>query len=295
MKFKKGDISIVYVITGAIAVVVLVVVFAFLFSFFTGRAFIFANLIPEFNNTGKIVEGSALIRYDISNRKVQYYDNVAWNDFFDSKHENDGEVKLDKKVIYYTLAQFEFEKYYYNVEKRTGEDISLDVLGIYVLKDLGLDKLDSNYINGEGRFNVHLDAKVAKVFNPKEFGSVTINLKQVNTNNFVPGYFTLIIYDELKYSYAGLQAANEGGFGEKEKTVDITSNNEAFSKMTEGAKKWRDSIFVYPVELTIWTGAKNEPRPSASYFCAKIFDKKFIVIDLNKPVGTDDKCSLNKN
>lgn len=290
---KKGD-STIYLIGGVIAVFVLLILFYFLFSE-GGRFVNFFNFIPGFNKSIQGAKGVEIFRYDISNRGVEYYDGTKWIGF-----EKEGGVKLQNYEVDYKRLKNDFEKYYYDFGKRDNKPIPLDqnlvnilTLVNYYNKDT-ISEENFDYLRTFNQLGV-LSLKPYEFYVPKEIGSGynedsgislqnTENLKDklgevsfilVNDNLRGPGVsFILSLDNKFMITY----------FDSKShyfiKEISFYGGTSSLLNIFSSIKKWRDGIFDKPMYVGVIKG----------HVCAKKYDNKFIVIDLAKKVGEEEKC-----
>src|SRR3989344_8469574 len=92
MMMRKGDIAIMQVIYGVVALFVLILVGFGIYSLITGEFPFFQWL--GFNRTVSVLVNTEILRYDLAKQNVEYYDGTRWNGF-------QGEIDLGKKKINY--------------------------------------------------------------------------------------------------------------------------------------------------------------------------------------------------
>jgi hypothetical protein len=112
-KTKKAEISIQFLILGVIGVFILGIIFLnpHVMEFIAEK---FPNMIPWYNNTKPPVQVPELIRYSISEDKVQYYDGLNWIYFPKDKPEDWSiKVKVGTKELTHNQARYNFARYYY--------------------------------------------------------------------------------------------------------------------------------------------------------------------------------------
>jgi len=281
MREKKGD-TMNYVITGILAVLILVAVFYLIFG---TKLLSFFGFLPNLNTTVDVVGQKALVRYDISDGKVMYYDGTEWSEF----------VKLtlkDKNVVKTDSLKKDFEKYYYE-EKREGRSIKIGMNLINLLNlvngyngDKVVDKEDLEFLKGYNSLG-NLDLFADAIYVP---GSVSKGYREnlgiileTSGENFNNGdiKFWLRIADGGKGGGAGFILSSN-----KMKLVYLdeqnnykTSEFENYGKTFvldayNGMKKWRDSIFGQTIKVSYEKGE--------GIYCAELNRDKFIIIDLNK-------------
>jgi len=135
MSDKKG-VAVGYLIAAIVAFFVLFVV---LFGGLGGPSGLksvsdrILNFFPTFGGGEVSVEGVNILRYDIAEDKVQYYDGERWVDF-----EKQGEIKLRNKKLNYVDVRGEYKNYWYGGERSAPKSLDLSTdekIIIYPTKD----------------------------------------------------------------------------------------------------------------------------------------------------------------
>src|SRR3989338_619137 len=128
MNKKAQGMAIGKLLGWIIAAVILVLVGMFIYYFYSGTANPFFQFLPNFGGQ-KAVEGVQVLRYDIVNDKVEYYDGNKWIDF------KQGAAELESKKVNYADALKNFQDYFYqsrNAEssKTLSDGTKITILGI---------------------------------------------------------------------------------------------------------------------------------------------------------------------
>lgn len=283
---KKGEIEISHLIGGVIAVAILIIVVFGVYGFYTGKAYAFFDFLPGFNSTKEGVKGIEILRYDIFNGKVEYYDGIDWNGFSGKM------VKFGDKKINYDDMKNTFENFYYKSDRgKKIIELNLPLNNILIVSGVGeadRNKLVSSYGNPV------VDAKIVNFYNPsfsyfepkselgfkrstEDNGNGEVEALLVKDNgNGAGALFFLGIDNSFRIGYFIGDEIKYGRLEVKERSY--------LADIFNGMKEWRDSVFKKPILISYGIDKGNE---SASY-CIEVKDKIYLVVDLNKKASGGD-------
>ncbi len=294
----KGDIRISHLIGGIVAIFVLVVVIWGLSSFFGGQAFAFFDFIPGFNRSvGKVV-GIEILRYDIGNAKVEYYDGTRWNNL-------DREVFLGDKKVKYEDVKRNFESFYYGTKRENNLieiEQSISLIGVLNLVNgynnnvIKIDKNLEDWSKSLGvlsfkSFVIYVPAGIATGYNKNldvifqrvgsvscrecKSGDVRFQFMNRELSRGSPISFILGLGDQTKIMYA-----------DAKKLASIDVKGDFLTRMFNYMKDWRNSVFKKPIGINYVLDESGVLQ----YFCSELRDKRYIVVELSKGVNSDATC-----
>ncbi len=295
----KGDIRISYLIGGIVAIFVLFVVGFGAYSFFSGKAIPFFDFLPGFNRTVERVSGIEILRYDIIDEKVQYYDKAYWRDF-------EGEVFLGDKRVKYGDVKRDFERFYYE-SKRENNLIEIEqrfsLIGILDLVNSynnNIILIDKNLQDWSRVLGSSLNLKSYKIYVPDgvsigyrrdlelsfaRFGSigcekcksgdVEFQLMNKELSRGSPISFVLGLDDTFSILYSDIKQLSK-----------INVKEDLLNRIFNGMMNWRESVFDKPIRISY----SEDDIGIVNHFCSELRDKRYIVVDLSKGVDIDKKC-----
>ncbi len=296
---KKGDVEISHLIGGVIAVAVLIIVIFGVYGFYTGT-YAFADFIPGFNSTKEGVKGIEILKYDILEDEVFYYDGNKWIGFKGKT------IKLGDKEIKYDNIQKNFRDFYYKSNRGSGViELNRPLSNILILVNSNNNGLiDEDSFNKLTAVNPIVGARASDIFVPYGIKAEYKENEDIFLKSVGEGYrigdiaFILLSNDDLKKKTRDLGRAPGVSFvlsaddrfwisyssdiGVQTKQLSNIKGellNEIYNKM----KEWRDGIFKRPIYINYTT--KNGGQ--SNYYCGELKDKKEIIVYLTKVAGKE--------
>ena len=273
MKNKKAAATtineIVFVL---IAFFILVIIIGSIIFFGGNSTKILSWIIPNFNKTIEPVKTIEIIRYEIENAALSFYDGTQWITF------EKGQVTLGQKQIIYQSALEDFQNYY--LQEREQKIIPLNYKLDLFLKEIVDEKgkhLEDNeisYITKKALEELkQTDIKINALINKDSIsaqGNIPINLVEKQTNKLISkAHLVLYSNDYLELNYL----FRRDFLGEADRKIGASSTNSiAVENIFNAAKEWRDSIYKKPIKIRF---NKEEGN-----FCAELKDNKDIVVNL---------------
>ena len=217
----------------------------------------FFKFLPDFNTTVEKEETVEILRYDINTTvdfedSVQYYDGTKWNGFPSAS------FKLGKHNLVYDDVKGDFTtRYWFNKELREMSDT-------YVFSD---DVYDGDNPSKE-IYEVRVEAQLIS------FASDGMTIRQRDIVSKIP--------------YANYYFGNEGVLkwvrvGESEIPEVVPEDHKKGQELKSYFLEWRDSILQ---------GEKDAKMASIGgvNVCVKKYDDRYLVVDLDKEVNSDEGC-----
>ncbi len=243
-------------------------------------------IIPTLNSSTTIKIDSEIIRFDISQDKVQWYDSVNFWDF-----DKTGQASFNKKTLQESQIKNDFKNYYYDYHARKESvlDISPRIMQkLYapctdpVCQQLPILKkgciLFTN-LNSEASMLTHdiiinLIEDNPQICPPGEPVGGIISLRANNNVEFLK-------VTEIK-ELNGRKQYIMGGKSEIVKDTQL--ENEIRNKINT----WRTSILSKPIKISY---VENN-APTSNYFCASFYNPSYLKVDLSLPVHQDTVCPI---
>jgi len=291
---KKGDIRISYVIGGVVAVFVLVAVIYFLANSGGNLSKYIDWIIPRKNETKGGVAGIEIFRYDIAGGNAGYYDGTKWMVF--------EEIIVGGKKINAESLKKDFENYYFGERKESIIPIGYLLSNFYqIIKDKSgkslpqeaVDYLIEKSVGETGKKESEL--KVNAIIGGEDIsssGNVAINLADEEgkiINN--AGYFNLRLDNTLEFHYTYFFYDSNLEKNQKKESIELSySEGSKIADISNGAKKWRDSVLEKPIFVNYIRKEGKVEKSCSGQYAAMLKDNKYIVVDLGKLVG-EEKCS----
>lgn len=161
--------------------IIILVFLLFLLAFFiggdsfSGQFSRIKNFLPNYNSSESVKPGIELIRYDLAQNNIQWYDGDSWFAF------GNGEAVLGKKRVSEPTAKNEFIKYYYETPRQK--------LPLEIKKDSAHRFPDNAY------FNYVSDSATIETFGLGGRGAVVSRFEYIDykssTGVTVPGYLKI--------------------------------------------------------------------------------------------------------
>ncbi len=259
---KKG-ITVKYLLTALVAVVILAVLVWAAVSLQGGQNNTFLNSLLNFGDDIENVKEIAVLRYNLDENVVQFYDGESWHGFQEA-----GEVELDGKVIEYGNVTKAFGVLYFSGGENKEVSLSSNIFeNIYygscskVPRGPGPDSF-TTWIARTGL--IFPDSKEVRIdlissFAGKETGE---------------SFFVLTSSDDLEFQkVSDAQIPCLDGSLSK---LDRSTIGEDYDKVVDLGKSWRASASEGPIDIPLKNG--NE----ITIDCIKK-DGKYLIVDLNKP------------
>ena len=293
---KKGELSISKIVTAILAVVVLLVVLSSTGNLF-GKQINFFKLLPGFNNENKTFENLEIFRYDITNGDVMYFDGTNWNEF-------EGELRAGDKKVSYDKIRKDFENWYY-FTKRSGvfeieQGVSLvsflNLVNGYNSNIVKIDKNLEDYSKILGALNlniyeVYASSGIATGYD-KNVGFIFEKVGSASCSNCKIGdiRFQITNKDFSRGSPISFVLSLDNSFNilnsDNKQFDKIIVKGDLLTRMFNFIKNWRDIIFSKPIGVNYVI----DDSGVFQYFCGKLTDNRYFIIDLNKGVDSDATC-----
>ena len=233
-------------------------------------------LIPGYNMTKPPIEDIEIIKYDITNDKVQWYDGVKFYDFGPK-----GDAKVGKKNLDHGTLRKEFGNDWYYKSDYRGDKWTKLSNGtnrlIYSQKDI------EKFASQTYKTPPELDLFIISVQLPKgELYSVLRNQNRQESKvygEFVLGLDDNLYFRKIKYDFSGLE----------DKSVSIQKDSEVYKEVSAFLVNWRYSILEKPVLLTYQEDGKEKETKS---YCVILYKPDKLKVDLAKPVDANYKCPI---
>lgn len=294
---KRGNATWV-LIGGCIAVAIFVIVLFGGGKVFTDQSKFFKWIFPKFDDK-KNITNIEIIRYDISNGEVKYYDGTNWYGFKDAtlgnKKVNSNILRRDFERFYFENEReknsFELNQYYWNVMSLTsahnGDFIDARDLTFFqnfndngkviIISDEFYFPENSGIREG---FRKDLEFSLSKKEGKYKSGDADF-LIVFSDRKLGPGAsFILGIDNSLAVEYYD----RNGRLQRRDRLSYYRSD--LLKGIINSIKEWRDSVFKKPgvFEFEIDEGEYKQ------YFCTRVADNRYIVVDLSKGVDSDAEC-----
>jgi len=275
---RKG-IAIHFIVLLVVALFVLVILgFIFAPKAYGNIENIFSNIVPGFGNTTKEYQGSEILRYNLLNGKLEYYDGVKGATI-------EGEIIVNEKRVFGEQTIGEIERFYYARElpfKIAGEKPEERIIS---LSDT--EQLRNIYINNfykilpeeykpdmENRMGV-VEGKLGKL--------AKINAKSI----WVEERFLVSQNGEYFFfsSYNLFDPFNPSNSKFVKIIVKLKVLDENKIELIRRVENWKNSILEQPIALTYY-GKEDKDRESPvtrRFDINKVDD--FLVVDLDKPLN----------
>ena len=293
---KKGELSVSKIVPAIVAVVVLLVVLSSTGNLF-GKQINFFKLLPGFDKDNKTVENIEIFRYDILTRGVMYFDGTNWNEF-------EGEFRAGDKKVNYDKIRKDFENWYYFTKRGGVFEIEQGVSLISFL----------NLVNGYNSNIVKIDKNLED--QSKLLGALNFNIYEFYVpNEIATGYDknTDFIFEKVgntlcedcKIGDVRFQIMNKdlskGSFisfilsldnsvsilnSDNKQSSKIMIKGDLLTRMFNFMKNWRDGVFSKPIGINY----RVDDYEVFQYFCGKLTNSRYVVIDLSNGVDSDAKC-----
>ncbi|MBI2451657.1 hypothetical protein HYV50_01100 [Candidatus Pacearchaeota archaeon] len=231
------------------------------------------NFIPGFRPQNATTESIEIIRYDIENNNMQYYDGLSWLDF-------QNEISLENKKLNHNSLIADFSDNYYG-KTRQKERVSISQ-----------ETLKEFYKNNYNSLPV-LDAYIFNMVqytsdSPKDFskrGDVyAILISKIGfgkDDNKIYGELTLNANNELKIRTINNDLSSLMLYFSR-----IQQTSELYKATVPKMAEWRDSVLKKPIKINY----KENEQSTSNYFCAEKKDNKFLVVYLDKPKSQTSTC-----
>jgi hypothetical protein len=291
-KMKKAQVQTKFVAL-IIALVVLLVV---IFFFGNDIWFKIVNIIPGFNFTQGGTEKIEIVRYDIAENKVQYYDGVIFLDF---PPDTAAEIKIGTKKVSHNNARYYFaENYYYKEDAR--EWLTIIDFGTVIRNSLR-DRL----YPGEPEIANTIPALDGCIIAGPFIASIRENSPQrANVQiNLIPENSKCIDQFGTVNVQGGVVRARLDGLVEFRKISSVENDlyrlsdnykelqdDEIQQIMRAEASKWRDSVLETPMQFKF-----NENEDCILVEVEKTVSggNVYLTTDLTKPIS-DNNCQIEQ-
>ncbi len=233
-------------------------------------------IVPDLNHTTNLSQESEIIRYNITNNKVEWFDNTHFWEF-----DKNGEASFNDKVLKEAQIKEDLtENYYYNSALRDRNKwITLgpreNVL-IYDAKD------QKEFIKASSKTPPQLDLFLTGIQYPS--GDIDSFLRSKNRED--RKYYGEIILKgdnleliKLNYNFEGLNENSK---------KNIEKSSELYKLIVPQLNNWRFSILSKPVQLHY----KEDNVDTSNYFCVAFYNPNYLRIDLSKPVSAEQICPI---
>jgi len=318
---KKGDFKVGPIIIAVVVIVVLVILFTSVIPWIAGKGPFFKF---NFKDDGNIENELDILRYDLMENKLEYYDGDKFLDFSGKK------IKLKGKTINYDITKENIEEHItnhidlviYNSELRlvgpkiSGNDAEIKLKQKEEIKNNGLyyttaltgepqifyryltDKAPSLgwewSLNGLAWFNSYsIEVSLCKV------GEVDIkkgnceNIKKlrdmdkIKGANFIHNKGYSLPLRDLPYNGKALIVSEKGGLYRESDKVGLGLYGLLIEEET---KKFRDGVLKKPIPLTIDT-EKDFPGPiQPFYICSEFIENRYLILRISKEVAFNSVC-----
>ncbi|MBI2632233.1 hypothetical protein HYW75_04470 [Candidatus Pacearchaeota archaeon] len=234
-EIKKGEMSLPVILSMIVAIFVLVLVGIFIYDVGTGKAIPFAKYLPDFMTKKDKVEGMEILRYQIIEDKVQYYDGTNWLDF------KDGKVELEEKILTQSEVTEDFIKYYFYNKRENNDHLFVFLIN----RNPELDKDKGSLLIKNGDVTVVIkENKEQFVLDNKNEVYIVRRSEDVNVEHII-----LDNGDEID-----VVVSSGGGF----KLERVDSSAGLYNTIKDRAMAWRDSVLKKPIEIGFFVGDKEE-------------------------------------
>ena len=104
-------------------------------------------------------------------------------------------------------------------------------------------------------------------------------------------YFNLRLDNTLEFHYTYFFYDSNLEKNQKKESIELSySEGSKIADISNGAKKWRDSVLEKPIFVNYIRKEGKVEKSCSGQYAAMLKDNKYIVVDLGKLVG-EEKCS----
>lgn len=253
IKNKKGaGVEVITIL--AVVIAVLAIVGLGYYLQYSGNTKFLENILPNFGTEKPIIESIEVIRYDLYEDRVEYFDGEQWIAF------TKGEKIFENKVVKEEGLKSDFrDNYYYDPKIR--ESFAINIPDFGNLKFISFSKVNeqAEYIAWYERRHTPLLMKLGDPF----------FVSRDQTGNTLGYYY--IIDQKLYFS------KTSGAQSEDTQVVDSPNSQ----KLITSFLIWRDSILKKPIEIHYFDKSGNA---KSDWYCVTKYDNMYLAVDLNKPV-----------
>jgi hypothetical protein len=279
------------IVLALIAAFVLIVVYLFLFGPFRSILENAGFLIPTLNASQPLAENIQLLRYDISEDEVKYYDGTKWHLF------GADVVKLgDKKLSETTMLEDFTNGYYYNKGKRE-QDVVIeskvrifddeedekfseagkippllyDALIFRTVRQPDVTPTDKDWTEFAANF-------IYPIFDPEElFERGDVEAFIISQAGYQKGDNK--VYGNLAYGLDKKMRIRKINFdleGPRLEVDPILPSEDLYRITAPLLEEWRDSVLKEPITI-------NYNDDESNTYCVEKFDNKYLVVNLKEP------------
>ncbi len=274
MNKKAFEIRTVFI---GIVLAMFIIALFFLFITGAGRDLLIRTgvIVPTLNASTTLILDSEIIRYDISQDKVQWYDSVNFWDF-----DKNGQASFNKKTLQDATIKNDFMNYYYN---HTIRDNNKWV-------NLGSKENILIYDSTDNKEFARISFKTPPQLNlfliglQYPSGDVDSVLRSKNTEDrkvygemILKGNSLELI--KINYNFEGLNYDSKKTMGQ---------SNELYKLIVPQLNTWRFSILSKPIKISY----KENNLDTSNYFCVSFYNPSYLKVDLFLPVQQDTVCPI---
>jgi len=272
-----------YVVIGFVSVGVLAIIFSSVF-----RAEIWAmvkNKIPGFTTDQPPLTGVEILRFSLSDEKIQRYDGTHFWDF------ENGKAKLGTKNLEENKVKNDFKNYFYDYHARKNSLLNVDPRSIIAkLYDPTTDSVYQNLpsVDKGCIFYNFLDSEETR-----QEHTININLVDKNSQNCPPGepiagIISLRPNNQLDFlKVTEIKESNGKTLYIMGGSPQPVKDNSVITEIKNKINNWKFSILSQPIQIYY---TENSVQLSG-YFCTWQTDNAYLNVDLSKPVNQDTKCT----
>jgi hypothetical protein len=258
IKNKKGEEArpVPALVLVIIAAIVLIIVYLFLFG--PGQDLLqkIGIIVPTLNSTKQPAESVQLLRYDIQEDEVKFYDGINWLTF------SSDTIKLGNIEISETMFKEDISiNYWYKTGSREKIWIELS------------DKIRKEIRPKEAS---KFDGFVASVIQNEGYNTKKGDIRMILANQENSQTFGTIYYGNDEKMILETGEIDTTLIDEPEEPTEIKKGSKAYELLSPKLETWRDSVLKKPVTISYNKG-------DSSKYCVEEFDNRYLVIDLSKP------------
>ncbi len=241
-------------------------------------------LLPGYNMTKPLAEGIEIIRYDLTAKKVQWYDG---NNFYDFNAK--GEAKVGKKNLDQKLLKKEFEDdWFYNNKLKSESFETLHPKTIEMLYDPCSKSAACPQIP-----DVKACVPLISTTEPNKNNDVIIKLVKEDSKDCVSkaigGIVKVLVNGQVEILKTKII---DGDKIVPEDKYEKVSNRDLINTFNAIAQKWRSSMADEPISLTYQEDGKER---ETKRYCVIFYKPDKLKVDLAKPTESNDlnyKCPV---
>lgn len=321
---KRGDFKVGPIIIAIVVIVVLVILFISVIPWIAEKVPFFKF---GFKDDSNIENELDILRYDLMQTKLEYYDGNKFQDFSGKK------IKLKEKTINYDTTKKIIEEHItdnidlviYNGElkligpKISGNDVEIKLKQKEEIKNTGLyytttltgepqiyyryltDKSPSLgwewSLYGRAWFNKYsIETTLCKVEEVDikkgncENIKKLIDLDRNNGANFIYNKGNSLPLRDLPYNSESFILIENGELYMKNNKLESMDYGLYELLFKEEAEKWRKSVLKRPISLIIETKKDFVGPTQPLYVCSELIDHRYLILRVSKEVSSSSVC-----